>query len=553
MDANRTIDKVARERFGFDGLRPGQREGIEAVLAGEDALVVMPTGSGKSAVYEIAGELLPGTTLVVSPLIALQRDQVESIDAGRAGEAAELNSTLSARRREETLEEVEDGELEFLFLAPEQFANEETIERLRAADISLFVVDEAHAISEWGHDFRPDYLRLGSVIEELGHPRVAALTATAAPPVRSEIVERLRMREPRVIVRGFDRPNIHLAVEWHEDEKSKLEALLDAVASAAKPGIVYTGTRAEAEELASALGERGVRAGAYHAGLASRVRDEVQEAFMADELEVVCATIAFGLGIDKPNVRFVFHAEPSDSVDSYYQEIGRSGRDGGRADAVLFYRPADAAARRFFGGAARLELEQVEAVAEAVAEADGPVEPTELKEETGLTDSKLTTALSRLEEAGAIGVLPSGEVEALDDNARAAHQAVEAQERYREFERSRVEMMRAYAELRDCRRLFLLNYFGEPREEPCGFCDNCEAGLVAQREDQPFPLSARVRHEEWGEGTVERYEADKMVVLFDEAATRRSRSSSSASAACSAGLESSRGQAMLLLISRSAE
>jgi ATP-dependent DNA helicase RecQ len=516
MERNSRIESVARERFGFERLRPGQAEGIQAVLAGRDALVVMPTGSGKSAIYQIAGELMPGSTIVVSPLIALQRDQVESIDEVGTVEAAELNSTLTEREREETLEEVEEGELEFLFLAPEQFANDETLARLRDADISLFVVDEAHCISEWGHDFRPEYLRLGSVVEELGHPRVLALTATASPPVRSEIVERLNMREPELVVRGFDRPNIHLAVRRYEEEKPKLEALLESVVEAAKPGIVYTATRAEAEQLAAALAERDVRADAYHAGLPSSKRVEVQEAFMADELEVVCATIAFGLGIDKPNVRFVFHAEPSDSVDAYYQEVGRAGRDGERADAVLFYRPADASARRFFGGAARLELEQVEAVAEAVAEADGPVEPQELKDETDLTDSKLTTALSRLEEVGAVEVLPSGEVEAQDDAAAAARRAVEAQDRYREFERSRVEMMRAYAELRDCRRLFLLNYFGEPREEACGFCDNCEAGVVAERADEPYPLTTRVRHEEWGEGTIERYEADKMVVLFDE-------------------------------------
>ena len=476
----------------------------------------MPTGSGKSAIYQIAGLLLGGTTVVVSPLIALQRDQVEALEETDTA-AAELNSTLSESRREETLEDAEEGQLDYLFLAPEQFANEETTARLRELDVALFVVDEAHCISEWGHDFRPDYLRLGAVVEELGHPRVLALTATAAPPVRAEIVERLAMSEPELVVRGFDRPNIWLGVEEFHDDDAKGEALVDRICEEAKPGIVYVATRREAEEIADALRGRGVRAAAYHAGLASRRRDEAQDAFMSDELEVVVATIAFGMGIDKPNVRFVFHAEPSESVDAYYQEIGRAGRDGERADAVLFYRAQDLGRQRFFGGAARLELEEVEAVAEAVASADEPVAPEELKDETNLSDSKLTRAVSRLEEAGAVEVLPTGEIAEGEHADGAAPQAVAAQERFREYERSRAEMVRAYAELRDCRREFLLNYFGEQREEPCGFCDNCDRGLVVEDVAHPFELGSRVRHGDWGEGLVERYEGDKMVVLFDGA------------------------------------
>jgi ATP-dependent DNA helicase RecQ len=474
----------------------------------------MPTGSGKSAIYQIAGLLLGGTTVVVSPLIALQRDQVEAL-AETDATAAELNSTLSGSRREQTLAEAEEGELDYLFLAPEQFANEETMERLRELDVSLFVVDEAHCISEWGHDFRPDYLRLGAVVDELRHPRVLALTATAAPPVRREIVERLGMQDPSLVVRGFDRPNIWLGVEDFHEDAAKREALVERAAAAPKPGLVYVATRREAEEIAAALGERAVAAAAYHAGIAAGRRDETQDAFMADEIDVVVATIAFGMGIDKPNVRFVLHAEPSESVDAYYQEIGRAGRDGERADAVLFYRAEDIGRQRFFGGAAKLELEEVEAVAEAVAEAGEPVAPEELKDEMDLSDSKLTRAVSRLEDVGAIEVLPSGELVETGDVASGAAAAVEAQEHLRDYERSRVDMIRAYAELRDCRREFLLNYFGEPREEPCGFCDNCEQGLIVEDVEHPFELSSRVRHAEWGDGLVERYEGDKMVVLFD--------------------------------------
>ena len=515
------IARTASEQLGYSSLRPGQREAVEAVLGGHDTLVVMPTGSGKSAIYQLAGLLLGGPTIVVSPLIALQRDQVDAIEEAGAARAAELNSRIAERQRREALEDLAADELEFLFLAPEQLAREETLERLSATPPSLLVVDEAHCVSEWGHDFRPEYLRLGAMIEALGHPRVLALTATASPPVREEIVERLGLRDPKVVVRGFDRPNIRLAVERFEQEKAKDEALVERVVAAAKPGIVYVATRKRAEALAAALTDAGVRAAPYHAGLKSSERGAIQDAFMADEVDLVTATIAFGLGIDKADVRFVFHADPSDSVDAYYQEIGRAGRDGASAEALLFYRPADLGVRRFFAGVGRVDGEQVERVAEAVAAHDSALAPAELVDETDLSEAKLATALTRLEDAGAVEILPTGEVQAVEedvDGDEAAAIAVEAEERRRAFERSRIEMMRGYAEVAACRREYLLNYFGEQYEPPCGRCDNCEAGLgaAAHAQAEPFTLGSRVRHDAWGEGTVQRYEADKMVVLFDE-------------------------------------
>src|ERR687884_1277649 len=237
------IDRTAREVFGYEELRPGQREAVAEVLDGRDVLAVMSTGYGKSAIYQIAALLIPGPTVVVSPLLALQRDQIDELDDTDAtGGAAGVNSLASEGERREALEDLEDDELEFLFVSPEQLSNEEVLAEVAAAKPSLLVVDEAHCISEWGHDFRPDYLKLGAVAEAVGRPPLLALTATASPPVRHEIVERLRMRSPEGIVRGFDRPNIRLAVERFHGEQSaarKLRALQDAIAAAPKPGIVY--------------------------------------------------------------------------------------------------------------------------------------------------------------------------------------------------------------------------------------------------------------------------------------------------------------------------
>ena len=518
------IERVAREAFGFEALRPGQREAIESVLDGRDTVAVMSTGSGKSAIYQIAGLLSPGATVVVSPLIALQRDQVEDLAEQAAGGAAQLNSNISASERERALAELAEDALEFLFLAPEQLANPDVLAELAVAEPSLLVIDEAHCISEWGHDFRRDYLRLGAAAEALGRPTLLALTATAAPPVRDEIVERLAMREPEVIIRGFDRPNIRLSVErFHGEggEERKLRALAERIAAAEPPGIVYVATRRQAEELAESLCGDALRAASYHAGMKGRERDEVQERFMDGDLDVVCATTAFGMGIDKADVRWVFHSEISESLDAYYQEVGRAGRDGAPAEAVLFYRSEDLGLRRFFSGTGHVEVDEIAQVLAAVREHDGPVEPAELQEETDLSQTKLTTAVSRLEEAGAVAVLPSGEVagaEGAPEPSEAIGAAAEAEEKRRSFERSRVDMMRGYAETDGCRRAFVLAYFGEPFDGPCGSCDNCLDGRTEDTtpDEVPFEVGSRVCHGQWGEGVVQRYDDDAVVVLFDE-------------------------------------
>lgn len=539
------IEKIAKQKFGFEKFLPGQRESIQAVINGRDTLVVKPTGSGKSAIYQIAGLLMSGPTVVVSPLIALQKDQLDSIRQQDLPEAAVVNSTQRVGEVREAFEKLEDGDLEYLFLAPEQFHNPATLERVQAAKPSLFVVDEAHCISEWGHDFRPDYLRLGSVIEALNHPVVLAMTATAAPRVREEIIEKLGMRDPQIVVRGFDRPNIHLSVRHFGSEPEKAEALFSAVEDSEKPGIVYVATRKHAETIGQALSDRGLRVVYYHGGMPAKERKQIHEDFMQDQADVIVATNAFGMGVDKPNVRFVFHYDISDSIDSYYQEIGRAGRDGKTARAVLFYRPEDLGVQKFFKGGGKLEKEQLLRVAETVASEDGRIEFDQLAEKTDLSGRKLAKALNRLTEAGAVETLPTGEVVASGEAAveEAVEQAAGAHQAFKDYEQLRIEKIRMYAELADCRREYLLEYFGEEAEGHCGRCDNCERleqgessghpaparsarGTNAPAQPAsaaqpaaaagPFALKTRVVHKEWGKGVVEAYEGGKMTVLFDE-------------------------------------
>ncbi|MFD1492699.1 MULTISPECIES: RecQ family ATP-dependent DNA helicase [Microbacterium] len=515
------IARVARDYFGLDRLRPEQREAIEAAVAGRDVLVVWATGSGKSAVYQIAAALRPGLAAIVSPLIALQEDQLARLEeAPDAPVGVAMNSARGAAAQRKAWERVAAGEVEYVLLAPEQLAKPDVVDRLAEQQVSLLVVDEAHCIASWGHDFRPDYLLLDAVAERLGRPPVLALTATASTPVREEIVERLGMRDPLVLAGDVDRPNIALAVRRHATDADKRAAVLDEIAALPTPGLLYAATRRGAEEYAAELSDRGLRAVAYHAGLPARERADVHTRFHADDLDVVVATSAFGMGIDKPNVRFVLHADAPESVDAYAQEMGRAGRDGEPAHATLHYRPEDLALRRYFA-TKHPDAGELRALVRALQ--GGVAKRSDLAEAAGMSPRRVTALLTLMADTASVRLTRDGaalrpglDVEQI---VAAAMERTEDRER---IDRSRIEMMRGYAETRRCRRHVLLGYFGQSLDEPCGNCDTCadgsayeEPGAQADAAAGEYAVDERVVHEQWGEGTVMAVEDDRITVFFE--------------------------------------
>ena len=338
---------VLAQHFGYADFRPAQVRAVQAVLSGSDALVVLPTGGGKSICYQVPALMRPGLTVVVSPLISLMKDQVEALER-RAIPAAYLNSTLSASAVSERMAAVREGRIRLLYLAPERMESGRTLERLTEVGIAMLAVDEAHCISEWGHDFRPSYRRIGALREALGSPQTVALTATATPEVRDDIARQLALRTPVVVVAGFDRTNLTYRVDPTRTHRDKDLATVQAIRSVDGPAIVYAPTRKAVERVAAVLARARLRAVPYHAGLDDERRQQAQDDFMAQRSRVIVATSAFGMGIDKADVRLVVHHAMPGSLEAYYQEAGRAGRDGRPSTCVLLHAYQDRFTHEFF-------------------------------------------------------------------------------------------------------------------------------------------------------------------------------------------------------------
>jgi len=486
--------RVLKEKFHFSGFRKWQEEIIDTLLDRHDVVVVMPTGSGKSLCYQLPALLLDGVTLVISPLIALMKDQVDGLVQNQVS-ATFINSALTPSEQGQRLREIQQGGFKLVYIAPERFRNPGFMEGIRSCRVSLFAVDEAHCVSEWGHDFRPDYLRLKGVVEKLGHPPVAALTATATPDVRRDIVTQLGLRQPVTFVAGFDRPNLRFQVKMAEGDGSKIDAILRLLEKEAARGIIYAATRKNVETVARALQSHGYKVGSYHAGMEMEARKFVQDRFMEGTLPVVAATNAFGMGIDKADLRFVVHYDIPGSLEAYYQEVGRAGRDGKPATCLLLFNYADTFTQEFFidgsypsrGMIERtyevlcgIGTDEIEMTRKTLAERIGRAKSNEMAvssclkilEKAGTIERGLEVVAGSMEyrppfRGRGLKILSRLPVSELNINFQEI-------ERRSLFERKKLRKMIDYAYTDECLRRSILEYFGDRvTGKSCDNCSNC--------------------------------------------------------------------------------
>jgi ATP-dependent DNA helicase RecQ len=478
--------RTLRETFGLDKLRQGQAEVIRSVLEGHNTLAIMPTGAGKSLCYQLPSLHLPGTTVVVSPLISLMKDQVDKLrDAGL--EAAQLNSALTTEEQNENLEQIQNEESDFIFITPERFTDQEFLRELRNRDINFVVIDEAHCISEWGHDFRPAYLSLGAAVKTLGTPPVLALTATATLEVIADIEKQLDLGKLQVVKTGIYRPNLYLEVKRVTNEREKHEQLVRILNEHEGTGIIYAATVKAVEELTDWLQSFDFQIEKYHGRMKASDRKRNQEAFMNGELKAIVATNAFGMGIDKADIRFVVHYQMPGALEAYYQEAGRAGRDGEPAICSLFYQLEDRRTQQFFLGGKHPKFDDILAVHQALetlnaAERAVPL-PVVQEQANTVSAAKVRVVLSLLKEFKIVKELRGlqfrllrvgVEQNELEELSRSSEEKVNK-------DKEKLERMMQYGQSAMCRWRLLHDYFGEEMEEErCGNCDNCVHPLEEQ-------------------------------------------------------------------------